>query len=190
LAFVVVYDANVLYPFHLRDLLIRLAGRDLFQAKWTDDILDEVFDSLLRNRPDLDSARLERTRQLMCEAVRDCLVSGYEPLIESIETPDPDDRHVIAAAVRCHAQVIVTNDSTGFPAETLSLYGIEAQTADEFVSHCVDLDPNGFVDILQRMVEPFTDPPMDMLELIDALERDGLTASVESVHHLVWRRYN
>lgn len=79
MSFVVLYDANVLYPSTLRDLLIRVAQAGLVQAKWTDRILDEVFDALSANRPDLDSQRLARTRSLMNAAVRDCLVTGTSP---------------------------------------------------------------------------------------------------------------
>src|SRR4051794_6245278 len=76
--FVVLYDTNVLYPSLLRDLLIRVARAGVVQAKWTDQILDEMFRNLRENRPDLDPARLDRTRTLMNEAVRDCLITGYE----------------------------------------------------------------------------------------------------------------
>lgn len=102
--FVVLYDANVLYPSTLRDLLIRIAQAGLVQAKWTDEILDEVFDNLTANRPDLDPQKLARTRDLMNSAVRDCMVTGYEPLIEAIDLPDPDDRHVLDAAIKARAQ--------------------------------------------------------------------------------------
>jgi hypothetical protein len=94
LAFTVVYDANVLYPNTLRDLLIRISQAGLVQAKWTDEILGEMVRALGRNRPDIPSDTLERLRQLMNEAVRDCLVSGYEPLIDGLKLPDPADRHV------------------------------------------------------------------------------------------------
>ena len=92
MAFIVVHDANVLYPSTLRDLLIRIAQAGLVQAKWTDEILDEVFDNLIDNRPDLDPGALARTRELMVQAVRDCLVTDYELPIEPVELPDPDDR--------------------------------------------------------------------------------------------------
>jgi hypothetical protein len=82
-AFVVVYDTNVPYPSTLRDLLIRVAQAGLVQAKWTDQILDEAFDSLTSNRPDLSTEALKRTRELMVAAVRDCLIRGYEPLIDA-----------------------------------------------------------------------------------------------------------
>jgi hypothetical protein len=80
MTFTVVYDANVLFPAPLRDLLIRVALTGLVRARWTDEILDECFANVLRQRPDLSEASLCRTRELMNRAVRDCLVTGYEPL--------------------------------------------------------------------------------------------------------------
>jgi len=85
----VVYDANVLYPNTLRDLLIRISQAGLVQAKWTNEILDEMLRALTRNRPDIPSDKLDRLRQLMNGAIRDCMISGYEPLIEGLKLPDP-----------------------------------------------------------------------------------------------------
>ena len=92
--FTAVYDACVLYPAPLRDLLMRLAVTDLFRAKWTEAIQDEWTRSVLRDRPDLSADQLQRTRTLMNDNVRDCLVTGYEELIPALHLPDPDDRHV------------------------------------------------------------------------------------------------
>lgn len=136
-SFTVVYDANVLYPSMLRDVLIRLANTGIFQARWTDTILDEVFDNLQTNRPDLDPNRLARTRTLMCEAVDDFLVTGHEDLISALHLPDPDDRHVLAAAIRCSAQVIVTENKRDFPESELKKYDVEVQSADEFLCESV-----------------------------------------------------
>ena len=97
---IVVYDACVLYPSALRDLLLRVAAAGLVRARWSERILDEVFANLVAHRLDLDPARLLRTRALMCEAIPECLVSGYEPLVGDPDLPDPDDRHVLAAAIR------------------------------------------------------------------------------------------
>lgn len=127
MAFTVLYDACVLYPAPLRDLLVRLAMTGLFRAKWTDEILDEVFRNVLKNRPELEVARLDRTRDLMNRAVRDVRVENYETLIDALTLPDPDDRHVLAAAIRSDAQVIVTWNLKDFPPSALSPYGIEAQ---------------------------------------------------------------
>jgi len=100
MAFTVVYDANVLYPNTLRDPLIRIAQSGTVRAKWTSEILDEMLAALLPNRPDVPPAKLGRLRDLTNSAVRDCLVTGYEPLVEGLKLPDPKDRHVLAAAIK------------------------------------------------------------------------------------------
>lgn len=97
-SFTVIYDACVLHPAPLRDLLIRIAVSGVVRARWSEQILREMTDSILANRPDLDSSSLKRTRERMCDAVPDCLISGFEKLIPSIALPDPDDAHVVAAA--------------------------------------------------------------------------------------------
>jgi hypothetical protein len=97
-SYTALFDASVLYPATVRDILLQLAVTDLFRAKWTPDIHEEWIRSLLRDRPQFKRADLERTRTLMDTGVRDCLVTGYQPLIPSLSLPDPDDRHVLAAA--------------------------------------------------------------------------------------------
>ncbi|MCL2455547.1 MAG: PIN domain-containing protein [Micrococcales bacterium] len=131
---VVVYDANVLYPSTLRDVLIRVGLARLVQPKWTEQILDETFRNLRTNRPDLDAAQLERTRTLMNVALRDVMVTGYERRIDTLSLPDPDDRHVLAAAIQAEAELIVTKNLRDFPAEALLPLGIEAQHPDMFLS--------------------------------------------------------
>ncbi len=103
MAFVVLYDACVLYPAPLRDLLVRIANTGIVRARWTELILDECFRNILEQRPDLKPEALRRTRELMTQAVPDCLVTGFETLIAGLSLPDKDDRHVLAAAVRAGA---------------------------------------------------------------------------------------
>src|SRR5947207_14651444 len=93
------YDSCVLYPAPLRDLLVRLAGTGIFRARWTNDIHEEWIHSVLERRADLTRTRLERTRDLMNDYILDSLVTGYEHRIPSIILPDPNDRHVVAAAI-------------------------------------------------------------------------------------------
>lgn len=140
MGFVVVYDANVLYPSTLRDVLIHVSLTTLVQAKWSEQILEETFRNLKADRPDLDPVRLDRTRELMRTAVRDCLVTGYEPLINAVKLPDPDDRHVVAAAVRARAQVIVTFNLDDFPAAALAPWDLEAKHPDDFLVDQFHLD--------------------------------------------------
>lgn len=99
-AFTALYDANVLYPAELRNLLMHLALIGLFRAKWSAEIHEEWMSNLLINRPDLKRVQLERTRMLMDKHAVDALVTGYEDLIPGLQLPDPDDRHVLAAVDR------------------------------------------------------------------------------------------
>lgn len=136
-----VYDANILYPAPLRDLFIRLAQTGLVRAKWTERIHDEWFHSALIDHPRLSRERLNRTRALMNEAIRDCLICGYEDLIPSLALPDPNDRHVLAAAIRCRADVIVTCNLVDFPLQALKPFDLVAQHPDDFLVDLFELAP-------------------------------------------------
>ena len=186
MAFTVVYDACVLYPAPLRDLLIRIANIGLVRARWTDRILDECFENILERRPDLKPEALARTRQLMTEAVPDCLVSGYEELIEGIDLPDPDDRHVVAAAIRCGAQVIVTFNLDDFPADRLRRYHVEAQHPDDFVLDHIDLSPGTVVRAVEEQMAALRNPPIDLPTLLDTLRGIGLVQSVARLRGLFY----
>ncbi|GAA1748196.1 PIN domain-containing protein [Streptomonospora arabica] len=176
--FVVLYDANVLYPSTLRDLLLRLAQAGLVQAKWTHRILDETFSNLKSNRPELSEEALDRTRKLMICAVRDCLVTGYEPVIESLDLPDPDDRHVPAAAIRARAQVIVTENLPDFPASALSQWDIEAKSADDFVLDQIHPDRKVVWACAQQIADSWRRPPGTVADVLSSLQRNGLHGSV------------
>lgn len=169
MAFTALYDADVLHPPGLRDLLVRLGQTGLFRARWSEQILDEMVASILRRRPDLDPERLARTRQLMCEAVADCLVTGYEPLINGLSLPDPDDRHVLAAAIRCSAQVIVTANLDDFPAAALERFNIEAQSPDQFVLDVVNLAPARVAAVIQQQSAALRNPSRTVDELLEDL---------------------
>jgi predicted nucleic acid-binding protein len=176
--FAAIFDACVLYPVSLRDLLMQLALTDMFRAKWTDKIHDEWIENLLKDRKDLTREQLKRTRVLMNDHVRDCLVTGYEGLISSIHLPDENDRHVVAAAIVGHAQVIVTKNLRDFPSSELSKYGIEAQHPDEFITHLVDLCPQLVCKSASICRKRLKNPPMSVDEYLDALARQQLPGTV------------
>jgi predicted nucleic acid-binding protein len=115
-------DANVLYPAPVRDVLLQLAVTDLYHAKWSTDIHREWIEALLRNEPHRDRAALERTRGLMDRATRDALITGYQHLIPALNLPDPNDRHVLAAAIVGRCDVIVTKNQQDFPVMALEPY--------------------------------------------------------------------
>ena len=178
MAFVAVYDASVLYPSTLRDLLIRIAQSSLVQAKWTEEILDEMFTALRRQRPDLDTRKLERTRSLMATAVRDWKVSGYEDLVDVLKLPDTNDRHVLAAAIKAKAQVIVTSNIRDFPSSELRKWDVDPKSPDDFVRDQISLDRSVVYASVQQIADSWRNPPGSVDDVLDQLERSGLAMSV------------
>ncbi len=179
--FTVVFDACVLYPAPLRDFLMHLALTDVFRAKWTQQIHDEWKRKLLANRPDLRPADIERTQKLMDSHVRDCLVTGYEDLVPSIQLPDQDDRHVVAAAIVASASTIVTFNLSDFPSEELKKYGIEAQHPDEFIVHQMGLSQASVCLAAKRHRASLKKPPKTVEEYMATLESQGLPLAVASL---------
>ncbi len=182
---IVVYDACVLYPAALRDLLIRLALEDLCQARWSDEILDEVFRNLREDRPDLDPERLSRTRRMMCDAVPGCLVVDHLDLVDGLDLPDPSDRHVLAAAIRTRAEVIVTDNLKDFPDQKLRPCGIVALSADEFVIRVIRAAPLQVAHIIEQQAADLKKPPCSVEKLLLKLELQGLRRSASLLAQLL-----
>jgi len=179
--FTVLYDANVLYPNVLRDVLIRLAQTGLVHARWTDRILDETFRNLAADRPDIPTDTLARLRELMNRAVPDCLVTGYEALIPALTLPDEDDRHVLAAAIRCGVQVIVTANLRDFPDAELAQFGIEALHPDEFVMDLFTLDGARVHQAISATAAAWRNPPGTPADVCDRLAAAGLPISAAAL---------
>ncbi|WP_295400125.1 PIN domain-containing protein [uncultured Thiocystis sp.] len=181
--FTVVYDACLFYPAPLRDLMIRLAQTRRFRAHWTEAIQREWLIALLRNRPELDEIKLSRTMTLMNQAVPDCLITGYEYLTEQLSLPDPNDRHVLAAAIRCGAQAIVTMNVKDFPAETLASFEIFARHPDDFILDLADLEPAVVTTAAKRQRAALKDPPLSPDEFVSKLRRQGLPGVAAFLQH-------
>lgn len=174
----VIFDACVLYPAPLRDLLMRLAMGDLFRARWTDLIHDEWIKNLLKNRPDLKPADLARTRALMDAHVRDCLVTGFEQHIPTVQLPDPGDRHVVAAAIQGRADLIITFNLADFPAGEMKRYNLMAQHPDEFILDLLDLHPARVCGAAASHRKSLRRPPKNVDEYLNTLQKQGLTQTV------------
>jgi hypothetical protein len=110
--------------------------------------------------------------------VPDCLVTDYEPFIEQLTLPDPEDRHVLAAAIRCQAGVIVTLNVRDFPDEVVARYGISAQHPDEFLAHLFDLKPAVVCTAVREMRASLANPPKTVRELLEDLLKAGLPETV------------
>lgn len=164
--FIVILDANVLFPFTLRDTLLRAAAMGFYQVRWTAQILDEMARNLVSSNT-MSAEKAACLRSVMESQFPEAEVSGYEPLIAAMEN-DEKDRHVAAAAVKAGAQVITTANLKDF-------YrlpdGLEAQSPDEFLCNLFDLDPDGFVGMLREQAADLVKPPMTFDELLERLAR-------------------
>ena len=185
---IALYDACVLYPFYLRDLLVRLALADLCQAKWTDEIHDEWTRNLSANEG-IPIEQLARTRRLMDGAVPDCLVTGYTERIPKLTLPDPDDRHVLAAAIESGATAIVTNNLADFPQDYLDQFGIKTTHADEFVVALLTAEPERVLQALREQRTAYRNPALSSEEFVVALEKcelnkTGATLRAKYLHQL------
>jgi predicted nucleic acid-binding protein len=180
-SFTVILDACVLYPAPLRDLLIELAASGLFRAKWSDAIHDEWIRNLLANRPDLTPEQLARTKALMNLSVPDCLVRDYEDLIPGLNLPDPNDRHVLAAAIAGSCDAILSFNRKDFPTETLQKFDLEFLHPDEFIFAQIGLNAAAVVVAAQRCRARLKNPPKSADDYLDTLEAQGLTKTVSEL---------
>ncbi|QHG67203.1 PIN domain-containing protein [Pseudomonas putida] len=180
-AFTAVCDACVLYPAPLRDLLLRLGGKGLYRARWTREIDEEWKRNLLTNRKDLTRYQLDQLSGLMEAAVPDALVSGYECFGESLELPDPDDVHVLAAAIACNAQVIVTFNLRDFPRSVLEAFSVTALHPDEFIMELWSLDQAGVLEAAADMRRSLKRSRFTADEFIECILRQGLPMTANAL---------
>ena len=182
--FTAILDANVLYPQLLRDTLLSLAVERLYHARWSATIHDEWTRNLIKDRPAM-ATKLPAVVALMNASVPDCLVTNYEKLAASIELPDPDDRHVVAAAIVGHADAIVTFNIRDFPEAVLRPYGIEVQHPDEFVMNQLQLHKIPALSAIKKMRMRWTHPARSAQDLITAFELRGLPLTADLLREAI-----
>ncbi|MBV8255448.1 MAG: PIN domain-containing protein [Chitinophaga sp.] len=183
--FVALLDANVLYPAPLRDFLLRLAQAELFTPRWSVEIHDEWTQNLLKNRSDLKPSQLEKTRQAMDSAFPTANVTGYKSLISDLRLPDANDRHVLAAAIKGQARIIITANKRDFPSKELRIYGIDAQTPDTFVCALLAMNKEKVLEALRNLLNALKNPPQTMDQVLQTLKRVGLSQSVAIISRAV-----
>ena len=174
-------DANVLFPATLRSVLLELAHADLYAPLWSEDVHQEWMRSLVAARPNLPRERIARMRSLMEAHVGDVTVTGYESLISTLFLPDPDDRHVLAAAIHGRANVIVTSNLKDFPTDVLAPHGIVAQHPDMFIRGLLQTDPEGVIAALEADRADLVNPPLTVGDYLAVLERSGLRETVAAL---------
>lgn len=153
----------------------------IFRARWTEAIHEEWKRNLLARRTDLTRAKLDRTSNLMNRAVPDCLITDFESLVESLQLPDADDRHVLAAAIRGGASVIVTFNLKDFPIDTLNQFDLEALHPDEFIDDLFDLDQAAVIKAASNHRRSLNNPAFNAETYLSLLARQGLAQTAHSL---------
>ncbi len=175
------FDANIFYSAVLRDLILQLAVTDIFRGKWTEDIHNEWIEAVLKNQPHRSRQGLERTRDLMDTAIRDCLITGYQTLIPSLTLPDENDRHVLAAAIVGNCDVIVTYNLKDFPQKNLAEFGIYAQHPDDFLVNHLELNPRMFCQAVRKVRLRLKKPPYNVKNYLANLHKQRLKKTVSKL---------
>ncbi|WOQ17868.1 PIN domain-containing protein [Raineyella sp. W15-4] len=180
-------DACVLVPIALTDTLLRLAEAGLYRPLWSTAILDEMVEAIEEIHPDLRPGRARHRADQMQGAFEDATVTGWEPLLAGIDLPDPDDRHVVAAAQRGRADVIVTANLSDFPEPILNALDIEIQSPDEFLLNQLDLDAGRTMRVLHEQASATRIPSITVEELLRHLARCGVPEFSEAARGQLWR---
>ena len=175
-----VLDTNVIYPIEIRDLLFWFAYYDLFTPKWSEHIFDEWKDVMARK--DVSEEEANKRAKRANDAFPDALVNNYSGLISSLELPDPKDRHVLAAAIKTNANVIVTNNIKDFPKDYLASFGLTAKTADDFLTDIIVLNPDQAVKAFRELVLNRRNPDLDEFQVLDILRNRGLKETADFLH--------
>lgn len=153
-------------------MLLSLAEAGLFRPRWSNRILDETQKAISEiTKGATDGARQRAAIEL---AFPEALVTGYEVFEDKLDLPDPNDNHVLAAAISTSASVTVTDNLADFPAGALAPHGIDAISADDFIADTIELDPSEANLALRRVRERFNNPALDVAALIHKAEAQGL----------------
>lgn len=151
-----------------------LAAAIVYQPRWTETIHAEWMRNVLTDNPEIAPAQLERTRQLMDQISEECLVTGYEQHIPTLTLPDPDDRHVLAAAIEARASVIVTFNLSDFPASVLKTHGVRALHPDKYLVALLEEATELFLIAVKDHRASLKRPPKTVEEYIETLRTNGL----------------
>lgn len=181
--FTVVLDTNVVYPVIIRDILFWFAYYDLYTPKWSEHIFGEWKKVMIEKGVTEDEAnkRIARANS----AFPDALVQNYKSLIDHLKLPDKDDCHVLAAAIKTNANLIVTNNIKDFPEEYLRSFGLSAKTADDFLTDIIDLNQEQAVAAFKEMVLNKKNPKQDEFEVLNLLRNAGLKDTANYLHALL-----
>ena len=171
---VAVLDACVLYPPSLRDFLMWLAAGKVYAPRFTEKIHEEWTRNVQKDNPHLSTERLSRTLGLMNRVSPGALVNGYESRINALSLPDPNDRHVLAAAIESRAALIVTFNLKDFPDTRLLPFSVAAIHPDDFCLQLYQGEPGDFIQAVQKHRASLLRPPKTVPDYLETLANTKL----------------
>ena len=181
--FTAVLDTNVVYPVIIRDILFWFAHFELYTPKWSEHIFDE-WNRVMKEKGVSEEEINKRTSRAN-QAFPDALVQNYKGLIEQLKLPDADDRHVLAAAIKTNANLIVTNNIKDFPEDYLHSFGLSVKTADDFLTDLIDLNPDQALVAFREMVLNKKNPKQYEFVVLNLLRNAGLKDTANYLHALL-----
>ena len=181
--FTAVLDTNVVYPVIIRDILFWFAHYDLYTPKWSEHIFDE-WKRVMKEKGVSDEGAEKRISKAN-QAFPDALVQNYQGLISNLQLPDKDDCHVLAAALKTNANLIVTNNIKDFPEAYLQTFSLNAKTADDFLTDIIDLNQEQAIAAFKEMVLNKKNPKQDEFEVLNLLRNAGLHDTANYLHALL-----
>ena len=113
------------------------------------------------------------------------MVENYEVLIDALELPDPKDRHVLAAAIKINANLIMSKHLKDFPNDYLNTFGLSAKSADDFLADTIDLNPEVAVNSFRKLVLNRRNPKLDACQVLDHFRRNNLKDTADYLHALL-----
>jgi predicted nucleic acid-binding protein len=186
--FTAFFDSNVFFKARLRSLILWIAQAGLFRARWSEKVHEEWIRSVVQRaqsqNKDITVESLEPVRDAMNEAILGCLVDQYEPLIDTLKLPDPNDRHVLAAAITARADVIVTFNLKHFPIQILSQFNIHAKQPDDFLLDVENIDPEVFLKKVEADWKHYCKPPLTFSDYLESLKKAGVPMLAERLNHV------
>ena len=178
---VVLCDANVLYSILMTDLILSLGEAGLFRPRWTIEIHEEWIRNVLEDQPERTREEMERRRAFMDQAIDHDLIEGYERHIANLNLPDPDDRHVLAAAIEGAAEIVLTYNLRDFPAAALSNFGISALHPYVFLCRQITAEPALVMEVIEKMRVKRKRPEISQEQLLDKLARLNIPKFVKTL---------
>lgn len=180
----VLIDANVFVATWTLDVILSLADRGMLEPCWSEAVLEEAREAVDRVHGTKGGIRYIAAAE---RAFPYAMAEPDEEDLVDVELPDPDDRHVVAAALAGGCDVIVTYNVRDFPADTLASLGLCVLHLDDFLMETAAADPDGVAVAMQALIAVKRRPPRTIEEELAGLRANMLGRFAGYIEHVLGR---